>query len=76
MPTFNRYTLYLDSDRSTRNFDSIEEIKKYVAELMGVDESKVELEKDVNVNGHSNISIKDKFNNLIRVVGFVYGSVW
>lgn len=76
MPTFNRYTLYLDSDRSTRNFDSIEEIKKYVAELMGVDESKVELEKDVNVNRHSNISVKDKFNNLIRVVGFVYGSVW
>lgn len=76
MPTFNRYTLYLDSDHSTRNFDSIEEIKKYVAELMGVDESKIELEKDINVNGHSNISVKDKFNNLIRVVGFVYGSIW
>lgn len=76
MPTFNRYTLYLDSGHSTRNFDSIEEIKKYVAELMGVNESKVELEKDVNVNRHSNISVKDKFNNLIRVVGFVYGSVW
>lgn len=76
MPTFNRYTLYLDSDHSTRSFDSIEEIKKYVAELMGVDESKIELEKDINVNGHSNISVKDKFNNLIRVVGFVYGSIW
>lgn len=76
MPIFNRYTLYIDSDHSIRNFDSIEEIKKYMAELMGVDESKVELEKDVNVNGHSNISVKDKFNNLISVVGFVYGSIW
>lgn len=76
MPTFNRYTLYLDSDHSTRNFDNINDTKKYVAELMGVNENRVELQNDVDVNGHSNISVRDKFNNLIRVVGFVYGSIW
>lgn len=75
MPTFNTYTLYLDSDHSTRNFDNINDIKKYVAVLMSVDESKVELQKDIDINGHSNISVKDKFGNLIRVIGFVYGSI-
>lgn len=73
---FTTYTLYLDSDHSTTNFNTIDELKEHAAELMSVTKDRVVLENDVDVNGHSNISVKDKFGDQIRVFGFVYGSVW
>lgn len=73
---FNKYVLYLDSDRSTTNFNTIDDLCEYGAELMGVTKERVVIEEDVDVNGHSNISVKDKFGDQVRVFGFVYGSVW
>lgn len=73
---FNNYTFYLDSDHSTTNFDSLDKVKNHVAKLMGVSINQVSIDNDVDVNGHSNVSIKDKFGDQVRVVGFVYGSIW
>lgn len=73
---FTTYILYLDSDHSTTNFNTIDELKEHATELMGVTKERIVLENDVDVNGHSNISVKDKFGDQIRVFGFVYGSVW
>lgn len=73
---FTTYTLYLDSDRSTTNFSTLDELKEHAAELMGVTKDRIYIEKDVDVNGHSNISVKDKFGDQVRVFGFVYGSIW
>jgi len=73
---FNTYVFYLDSDHTTTNFNTLDDVKAHVIDIFGVDQSRVVIEKDVDVAGHSNVSIKDKFGDLVRVVGFVYGSIW
>lgn len=73
---FNKYTFYLDSDHTTVNFNTLDEVVNHVVDIFGVDKNRVNLEKDVDVAGHSNVAIKDKFGDLVRVVGFVYGSIW
>lgn len=73
---FNKYVFYLDSDRSTINFNSMNEVMEHVANIFSVDKSRVSIPDDVDEKGHSNVTIKDKFGDLVRVVGFVYGSIW
>ena len=70
---FNNYTFYLDSDHTIINFDSLDKVKNHVSRLMGVSVNQVSIDNNVDVNGHSNVSVKDKFGNQMRVVGFVYG---
>ena len=73
---FNKYILYVDSTRQTVNFDSLDEVNEYVCDMTGVSQNQVVIVDDVEEKGHSNVSIKDKFGNLMGVVGFVYGSRW
>ena len=70
---FNNYTFYLDSDHTIINFDSLDKVKNHVSRLMSVSVKQVSIDNDVDANGHSNVSVKDKFGNQMRVVGFVYG---
>ena len=73
---FNSYTLYVDSTRQTINFDSLDEVNEYVCDMTGVSQNQVVIVDDVEEKGHSNVSIKDKLGDKMRVVGFVYGSRW
>ena len=71
---FNKYIFYIDSTRQTVNFDSLDEVNEYVCDITGVSQNQVVIVDDVEEKGHSNVSIKDKFGDKMRVVGFVYGS--
>ena len=71
---FNKYIFYIDSIRQTVNFDSLDEVNEYVCDMTGVSQNQVVIVDDVEEKGHSNVSIKDKFGDKMRVVGFVYGS--
>ena len=71
---FNSYTFYVDSTQQTINFDSLDEVNEYVCDMTGVSQNQVVIVDDVEEKGHSNVSIKDKFGDQKRVVGFVYGS--
>lgn len=71
---FNSYTFYVDSTRQTVNFDSLDEVNEYVCDMTGVSQDQVVIVDDVEEKGHSNVAIKDKFDDQMRVVGFVYGS--
>lgn len=73
---FNMYVFYLDSNHSTINFDSMDKVVEHVSDMFSVSKERVVIPDDVDVKGHSNVAIKDKFGDLIRVVGFVYGSIW
>ena len=73
---FNKYIFYIDSTRQTVNFDSLDEVNEYVCDMTGVSQNQVVIVDDVEEKGHSNVSIKDKFGDYMRVVGFVYGSRW
>lgn len=73
---FNKYILYVDSTRQTVNFDSLDEVNEYVCDMTGVSQNQVVIVDNIEEKGHSNVSIKDKFGNQIKVVGFVYGSRW
>lgn len=73
---FNKYIFYIDSTRQTVNFDSLNEVNEYVCDMTGVSQNQVVIVDDVEEKGHSNVSIKDKFGDQMRVVGFVYGSRW
>ena len=73
---FKKYIFYIDSTRQTVNFDSLDEVNEYVCEMTGVSQDQVVIVDDVEEKGHSNISVKDKFGDQMRVVGFVYGSRW
>ena len=73
---FNKYIFYIDSTRQTVNFDSLDEVNEYVCDMTGVSQGQVVIVDDVEEKGHSNVSIKDKFGDKMRVVGFVYGSRW
>lgn len=44
--------------------------------MTGVSQDQVVIVDDVEEKGHSNIAVKDKFGDEMRVVGFVYGSRW
>ena len=71
---FNRYIFYIDSTRQIVNFDSLDEVNEYVCDMTGVSQNQVVIVDDVEEKGHSNVSVKDKFGDQMRVVGFVYGS--
>ena len=71
---FNKYIFYIDSTRQTVNFDSLDEVNEYVCDITGVSQNQVVIVDNVEEKGHSNVSIKDKFGDKMRVVGFVYGS--
>lgn len=73
---FNKYIFYIDSTRQTVNFDSLDEVNEYVCDMTGVSQDQVVIVDDVEEKGHSNVSVKDKFDDQMRVVGFVYGSRW
>lgn len=73
---FNKYIFYIDSTRQTVNFDSLDEVNEYVCDMTGVSQDQVVIVDDLEKKGHSNVSVKDKFSDQIRVVGFVYGSRW
>ena len=73
---FNKYIFYIDSTRQTVNFDSLDEVNEYVCDMTGVSQNQVVIIDNVEEKGHSNVSIKDKFGDQMRVVGFVYGSRW
>ena len=73
---FNKYIFYIDSTRQTVNFDSLDEVNEYVCDMTGVSQNQVVIVDDVEEKGHSNVAVKDKFGDQIRVVGFVYGSRW
>ena len=73
---FNKYVLYVDSICQTVNFDSLDEVNEYVCDMTGVSQNQVVIIDNIEEKGHSNVSIKDKFGNQMRVVGFVYGSRW
>lgn len=73
---FNKYIFYIDSTRQTVNFDSLDEVNEYVCDMTGVSQNQVVIVDNVEEKGHSNVSIKDKFGDQMRVVGFVYGSRW
>ena len=73
---FNKYILYVDSTSQTVNFDSLDEVNEYVCDMTGVSQNQVVIIDNIEEKGHSNVSIKDKFGNQMRVVGFVYGSRW
>ena len=73
---FNKYIFYIDSTRQTVNFDSLDEVNEYVCDMTGVSQGQVVIVDDVEEKGHSNVSVKDKFGDHMRVVGFVYGSRW
>ena len=73
---FNKYIFYIDSTRQTVNFDSLDEVNEYVCDMTGVSQCQVVIVDDVEEKGHSNVSVKDKFGDKMRVVGFVYGSRW
>lgn len=73
---FNKYIFYIDSNRQTVNFDSLDEVNEYVCDMTGVSQNQVVIVDDVEEKGHSNIAVKDKFGDQMRVVGFVYGSRW
>ena len=71
---FNSYILYVDSTQQTINFDSLDEVNEYVCDMTGVSQNQVVIVDDVEEKGHSNVSIKNKFGDQMRVVGVVYGS--
>ena len=71
---FNKYIFYIDSTRQTVNFDSLDEVNEYVCDITGVSQNQVVIVDNVEEIGHSNIAVKDKFGDEMRVVGFVYGS--
>ena len=71
---FNKYIFYIDSTRQTVNFDSLDEVNEYVCDMTGVSQNQVVIVDDVEKKGHSNVAVKDKFGDEMRVVGFVYGS--
>ena len=73
---FNKYIFYIDSTRQTVNFDSLDEVNEYVCDMTGVSQNQVVIVDDVEEKGHSNVSVKHKFGDKMRVVGFVYGSRW
>ena len=73
---FNKYIFYIDSTRQTVNFDSLDEVNEYVCDMTGVSQDQVVIVDDVEEKGHSNVSVKDKFGDQMRVAGFVYGSRW
>ena len=73
---FNKYIFYIDSTRQTVNFDSLDEVNEYVCDMTGVSQNQVVIVDDVEEKGHSNVTVKDKFGDKMRVVGFVYGSRW
>lgn len=73
---FNKYIFYIDSTRQTVNFDSLDEVNEYVCDMTGVSQNQVVIVDDVEEKGHSNVSVKDKLGDQMRVVGFVYGSRW
>ena len=73
---FNKYIFYIDSTKQTVNFDSLDEVNEYVCDMTGVSQNQVVIVDDVEEKGHSNVSVKDKFGDPMRVVGFVYGSRW
>ena len=73
---FNKYIFYIDSTRQTVNFDSLDEVNEYVCDITGVSQNQVVIVDDVEEKGHSNVTVKDKFGDQMRVVGFVYGSRW
>lgn len=72
---FNRYTLYVDSTHTSTNFKTLQDVKEHTANMMGVKPDQVVFEKDITIDGYTNISVKDKFGDQIRVIGFVYGKV-
>lgn len=72
---FNTYTLYVDSTHTSTNFKTLQDVKEHTANMMGVKPDQVVLDNDITINGHTNISVKDKFGDQVRVVGFVYGKV-
>lgn len=73
---FNKYVLYVDSTAQTVNFDSLDEVNEYVCDMTGVSQNQVVIVDDVEEKSYSNVVVKDKFGNQMRVVGFVYGSIW
>lgn len=73
---FNKYILYVDSTRQTVNFDSLDEVNEYVCDMTGVSQNQVVIIDNIEEKGHSNVLVKDKFGDEMRVVGFVYGSRW
>ena len=73
---FNKYVLYVDSMHQSINFDSLNEVNEYVCDMTGVSQNQVSIVDDIEEKGHSNVSIKDKFGDQMRVIGFVYGSRW
>lgn len=73
---FNKYIFYIDSTRQIVNFDSLDEVNEYVCDMTGVSQDQVVIVDDVEEKGYSNVSVKDKFGDQMRVVGFVYGSRW
>ena len=73
---FNKYIFYIDSTRQIVNFDSLDEVNEYVCDMTGVSQNQVVIVDDVEEKGYSNVSVKDKFGDKMRVVGFVYGSIW
>ena len=73
---FNSYTFYVDLTQQTINFDSLDEVNEYVCDITGVSQNQVVIVDDVEEKGHSNVAVKDKFGDLMGVVGFVYGSRW
>ena len=73
---FNKYIFYIDSTRQTVNFDSLDEVNEYVCDMTGVSQNQVVIVDDVEEKGHSNVTVKDKFGDQMRVVGFAYGSRW
>lgn len=73
---FNKYIFYIDSTRQTVNFDSLDEVNEYVCDMTDVSQDQVVIVDDVEEKGYSNVAVKDKFGDQMRVVGFVYGSRW
>ena len=73
---FNKYVFYIDSTRQTVNFDSLDEVNEYVCDMTGVSQNQVVIVDDIEEKSYSNVVVKDKFGNQMRVIGFVYGSIW
>ena len=73
---FDKYVLYVDSTAQIVNFDSLDEVNEYVCDMTGVSQNQVVIVDDIEEKSYSNVVVKDKFGNQMRVIGFVYGSIW
>lgn len=74
---FNKYVLYVDSTQTTKNFDSLNTLKKYVSDMLSVSKRQIKFdESKLDKGENSNVLVYSKFGYLIKSIGFVYKAYW